>query len=78
MAVSPPVTALPWYDRRDYPVLLKLFSDLHMLPADYDAWLNRTEQTESQLQKAGFAVFCRLVQGAERLPRPVGAPDLRK
>jgi hypothetical protein len=43
MAVSPPVTALPWYDRRDYPVLLKLFSDLHMLPADYDAWLNRTE-----------------------------------
>ena len=87
MAVSPPVTALPWYDRRDYPVLLKLFSDPHMLPADYDAWLNRTEQTESQLQKAGFAVariwirpvpFCRLVQGAERLPRPVGAPDLRK
>jgi hypothetical protein len=56
MAASPPVTALPWYDRRDYPVLLKLFSDLHMLPADYDAWLTRTEQPESQLQKAGFAV----------------------
>jgi hypothetical protein len=56
MAVSPPVTALPWYDRRDYPALLKLFSDPHMLPAAYDAWLNRTEQTESQLQKAGFAV----------------------
>ena len=56
MAVSPPVSALPWYDRRDYPALLKLFSDPHMVPATYDAWLNRAEQTESQLEKAGFAV----------------------
>ena len=56
MAASPPVTALPWYDRRDYPALLKLFSDPHMVPATYDAWLNRAEQTEIQLQKAGFAV----------------------
>jgi hypothetical protein len=56
MAVSPPVSALPWYDRRDYPALLKLFSDPHMLPATYDAWLNRAEQTESQLQNAGLAV----------------------
>ena len=56
MAVSPPVSALPWYECRDYPALLKLFSDPHMLPATYDAWLNRAEQTESQLQKAGFAV----------------------
>jgi hypothetical protein len=50
MAVSPPVSALPWYDRRD------LFSDPHILPATYDAWLNRAEQTESRLQKAGLAV----------------------
>ena len=56
MAVSPPVSALPWYDRRDYPALLKLFSDPHMLPATYDAWLNRAEQTECQLKNAGLAV----------------------
>ena len=56
MAVSPPVTALPWYDRRDYPALLKLFKDPDKLPATYDAWLQRAEQTECQLQKAGFAV----------------------
>ena len=56
MAVSPPVSALPWYDRRDYPALLKLFSDPELLPATYDAWLNRAEQTESQLQNAGLAV----------------------
>ena len=56
MAASPPVSALPWYARRDYPVLLKQFSDPDKLPVTYDAWLTRTEQTESQLQKAGFAV----------------------
>jgi len=35
MAASPPVAALPWYDRRDYPALLKLFSDSHRLQATY-------------------------------------------
>ena len=56
MAVSPPVAALPWYDRRDYPALLKLFSDSHRLPATYDAWLNRAEGIERQFQNAGFGV----------------------
>ena len=56
MAEKHPVTALPWYDRRDYPALLKLFSDPRMVPATYDAWLNRAEQTESPLQSAGLAV----------------------
>jgi hypothetical protein len=56
MVEQHPVTALPWYSRADYPDLLKLFSDPHMLPATYDAWLERAERTENQLQKAGFAV----------------------
>lgn len=56
MAASPPVTALPWYDRRDYTALLQLFSDPDNLPATYDAWLERAERTEKQLQRAGFAV----------------------
>ena len=56
MAASPPVIALPWYDRRDYPVLLKLFSDPDKLPATYDAWLDRAERVERQFKRAGFAV----------------------
>jgi hypothetical protein len=56
MATSPRVVALPWYQRDDYPALLKLFSDPHMLPETYDAWLERTEGVELQFQKAGFAV----------------------
>jgi hypothetical protein len=56
MAPSPRVVALPWYARGDYPALLKLFSDPHMLPATYDAWLERAEGIERQFQKAGFAL----------------------
>ena len=56
MAAPPPVIALPWYARGNYSALLKLFSDPDKLPATYDAWLERAERTESQLQKAGFGV----------------------
>jgi len=56
MAASSRIFALPWYARGEYPVLLKLFSDPHLLPATYNAWLSRAKQTESLLQKAGFAV----------------------
>ena len=56
MAARPSVLALPWYARRDYPALLKLFSDPDKLPATYDAWLQRAEQVEKQLQRAGLAV----------------------
>ena len=56
MAVSPPVAALPWYDRRDYLALLKLFTDPDRLPATYDAWLERAEGIERQFKRAGFGV----------------------
>jgi len=56
MAASPSVVALPWYARGDYPALLKLFSDPHLLPATHDAWLERAERIEWQFQKAGFGV----------------------
>ena len=56
MATSPPVAALPWFDRRDYLALLKLFSDPDKLPATYDAWLERAEGVERQFKRAGFGV----------------------
>jgi hypothetical protein len=56
MVEQHPVSALPWYARADYPILLRLFSDLDKLPATYDAWLQRAEQVENQLQRAGLAV----------------------
>ena len=56
MAKKHSVMALPWYARADYPALLKLFKDPDKLPATYDAWLQRAELVESQLQRAGLAV----------------------
>jgi hypothetical protein len=56
MVEQHPVSALPWYDHRDYPALLKLFSDPDKLPATYDAWLDRAERVERQFKRAGFAV----------------------
>jgi hypothetical protein len=56
MVEQHPVTALPWYARADYPTLLRLFSDPDKLPTTYDAWLQRAEQVEKQLQRAGLAV----------------------
>jgi len=51
-----PVSALPWYSRAEYPTLLRLFSDPDKLPATYDAWLERADQVEKQLQRVGLAV----------------------
>ena len=56
MAASPPVSALPWYDRHDYQALLELFSDPDKLPTTYDAWLERAEGVERQFKKAGYTV----------------------
>jgi hypothetical protein len=51
-----PVSALPWYSRADYPTLLRLFCDPDKLPATYDAWLERADQVEKQLQRVELAV----------------------
>ena len=56
MVEQHPVTAQPWYACGDYPALLKLFKDPDKLPATYDAWLQRAEQVEKHLQRAGLAV----------------------
>jgi hypothetical protein len=56
MVEQHPVTALPWYARADYPVLLRLFSDSNMLPTTYDAWLERAEGVEQKFRSAGFDI----------------------
>ena len=52
MAAPSQTLALPWFARSDYPALLDLFSDANMLPATFDAWLERAELVERQFQKA--------------------------
>jgi hypothetical protein len=56
MAARSKTFALPWFARSDYPALLDLFSDSDMLPATYDAWLERAKGVERQFQKAGLHI----------------------
>lgn len=56
MAASAETLTLPWYARSDYPVLLRLFSDLNKLPKTYGAWLRRAEEIEERFQSAGFDI----------------------
>jgi hypothetical protein len=56
MAARSRAFALPWFARSDYPALLDLFSDSDLLPATYDAWLERAQGVERQFQKAGFDI----------------------
>jgi hypothetical protein len=56
MAAPSQTLGLPWFARSDYPALLNLFSDSDLLPATYDAWLERAKGVERQFQKAGFDI----------------------
>jgi len=53
---TPVPVAVPWYNRREYPALLLLFSDPDKMPETFDAWLEHAEKVEKQLQAAGFVV----------------------
>lgn len=44
---------IPWYRREDYPALLQLFVDGHVLPPSYDKWLQLASQLLEQVQKSG-------------------------
>ena len=48
--------ALAWYERREYPALLALFSDPDKMPKTFDEWLEHAKGVEKQLAAAGFDV----------------------
>jgi len=48
--------ALPWYERREYPVLLALFGDPDKMPKTFDEWLQHAEAVEKRLKAVGFDV----------------------
>jgi hypothetical protein len=47
---------LPWYTREDFPSVLAMMVDRHLLPADYDAWRISAEQNEEVARACGIAV----------------------
>jgi hypothetical protein len=50
------IIAIPWYRRRDYRALSKLFSDPENLPNTFEEWLKLALLSEGRFQRDGLAV----------------------
>jgi len=59
IASNPKVQAIgmAWYDRADYPEILRVMADADRLPRTYDDWLQRSGQGEQELIAQGVRVF---------------------
>ena len=56
MAERASIIAIPWYLRRDYVALSRLFSDPDHLPSTFEEWLKLALLAEKRFQKGGLAV----------------------
>jgi hypothetical protein len=56
MAERASIIAIPWYRRRDYAALSKLFSDPENLPKTFEEWLELALLAERRFQREGLAV----------------------
>jgi hypothetical protein len=56
MAESASIIAIPWYRRRDYAALSRLFSDSENLPNTFEEWLELALLAERRFQREGLAV----------------------
>ena len=56
MAERASIIAIPWYRRRDYAALSKLFSDPQNLPKTFGEWLELALLAERRFQRDGLAV----------------------
>lgn len=46
-------TGIPWYRKEDYPRVLRMMIDAHVLPRTYRDWLQRAENVERAIQSHG-------------------------
>ena len=52
----PRKAGLPWYEREDYPQILALVEDPHILAPVYDQWLAAARNNEQEAVRAGVTV----------------------
>lgn len=44
---------LVWYRQEDYPTILSIMEDHHVLPATWHLWQMQAEQTEKRIRREG-------------------------
>ena len=47
---------IPWIRKEDYAALRSIFKDGNKMPATWEKWLKRSEQSEQRLQADGYIV----------------------
>jgi hypothetical protein len=56
-AIKPRAVGLSWVRRDDYSRFLEVMEDAHIFPATYDAWAEKAERQQRNLEARGFAVI---------------------
>ena len=47
---------IPWYRREDYPRILAVMEDAHLLPATWEEWFKNAKQIRDNLRRPGMIV----------------------
>lgn len=50
-------TGMVWYREEDYPAILSIMSDAHLLPRTWLQWKDKAEQGEKKQRRLGHTVF---------------------
>lgn len=47
---------IPWYDRDDYPRILAVMADAHLLPATFEVWQHLAHEMERGAERGDMVV----------------------
>ena len=56
MSQGPMIQAMVWYKKEDWDTLMKIFTDSHLIPQPYEAWLEKAEEMAAKVQAQGDKV----------------------
>lgn len=56
MANPTNIVGIAWYRREDYPRVLEIMADQHLLPRTHDQWEKFAQQAEASAKSRGLAV----------------------
>ena len=56
------IAGMPWYDREDYPRILAMMEDAHVLAPVYDQWLAAAENNEREAQRVGVRTLRAIIR----------------
>jgi hypothetical protein len=55
---------IAWFNREDYPRILAIMADSHVLPTTYEAWFYRAERAERDAKRSGITVVRAIIDPA--------------